>query len=252
MKKISAYIIVLTSMFILNACDDTKKTMSFTNKTAPAIPSLENPKKRIATGFFVTNDGYFITNYHVIKNAQRISITTTDGKKATAEIIHEDKNIDIALCKAEINGEAANWDTRLNVDKGESVLTIGYPLLAIQGPEQKATFGRINAFSGIHGDPNVYQIDVPLQPGNSGGPLISENGAVIGVVKATFNQIAAWENIGTLTQNINYAVQSDKILPMLKDALGSRLKVGNMGKNAHKMPSLIRKFEKTIVLVEVE
>ena len=77
-------------------------------------------------------------------------------------------------------------------------------------------------------------------------------GNVIGVVKATFNQMAALETMGTLTQNINYAVKSDQVLPMLKQTLGDQIKVSNMGKNRQDMPKLITKFEKSVVLVEAE
>lgn len=249
MKAIKYFICILSSV-LLSACQNHKDGMSYTGKTSNVSPKITEQKKRIATGFFVTDDGYFLTNYHVIKNAQDIHITTTSGQRVPAVVIYENKDIDIALCKANVRGQAVNWDTRQNVEKGEGVLTIGYPLMVIQGPEQKATFGRINAFSGIHGDPAVYQIDVPVQPGNSGGPLISENGAVIGVIKATFNQMAAIETIGTITQNVNYAIQSDKILPILQQTLGKQVSIHNVGKNHYDMPRLIRKYEKTIVMVE--
>jgi len=250
--------LTLASAIFLTGCATEQSTLSLTNRPNYAVqendlvPDNMSSKRRIATGFFVTNDGYFVTNYHVIKDASQIYITTSSGERVPAKIIRQDQDIDIVLAKANVKGQAVHWGTRQNVDKGEGVLTLGYPLMVIQGREQKATFGRINSYSGIRGDPGVYQIDVPVQPGNSGGPLISENGNVIGVVKATFNQMAALETMGTLTQNINYAVKSDQVLPMLKQTLGDQIKVTNMGKNRQDMPHLITKFEKSVVLVEAE
>lgn len=252
MRQIFSCFMIMTTL-TLCACDTNKKMLASVGQTQFNVGSAElTSKRRIATGFFVTDNGYFVTNYHVIKGAAQIFITTAKGEHVPATVIAENKDIDIVLAKAEVHGKAVNWGLHQNVVKGEGVLTLGYPLLVIQGREQKATFGRINSFSGIHGDPAVYQIDVPVQPGNSGGPLISENGSVIGVVKATFNQMAAMESIGTFTQNINYAVKSDQILPMLKKALGSQIIVSGSEKHRQEMPNLITKFEKSVVLVEAE
>ena len=73
--------------------------------------------------------------------------------------------------------------------KAQDVFTLGYPLITLTGQEQKASFGRVNALSGIQGDIRFLQIDVPVQPGNSGGPLLSRDGRVVGVVTATLNQL---------------------------------------------------------------
>lgn len=208
------------------------------------------PNRRLATGFFVTDQGHFITNHHVTNGAKNIYITTNKGQRVYAKVIKENPDIDIVIAKADIQSKGVSLGTQKSVEKGEEVLTLGYPLLVIQGSEQKATFGRINAFSGIRGDQKVYQIDVPLQPGNSGGPLISEHGIVIGVVKATFNQLTALQTLGTFTQNINYAVKSDQILPMLHQALGSGLKISNGSSHQQEMSDLVNKFENAVVLVE--
>ncbi len=258
MKKALILSIVLPLAGFLNACETHQKNLAQTQGTefamdeAKMAPGTNLGQRKVATGFFVTDDGYFITNYHVVQGASQIFITTAKGERVPARVVSENRDIDIVLAKANVTGRPVKLGTQQGVAKGEGVLTLGYPLMVIQGREQKATFGRINAFSGIRGDPAVYQIDVPVQPGNSGGPLISENGVVIGVIKATFNQMAALETIGTITQNINYAVKTDQIMPMLTKALGNQLKIGNSTKNRHEMPQLINKYEKSIVLVEAE
>lgn len=254
MKHTVYSILSISTALLLGGCGPEAKLQgsSFTSQEVKSSDQQFSNKRRIATGFFVSNEGHFITNYHVIKDANQIMITTAGGQKVSAKVVLENRDIDIVVAKAEIKSQGVNWETRNRVNKGEGVLTLGYPLMVIQGPEQKATFGRINSFSGIHGDQAVYQIDVPVQPGNSGGPLISENGYVIGVIKATFNQMAALETIGTLTQNISYAVKSDQVIPMLRQVLGNQFKIGDQTKNKQDMPLLITKYERSVVLVEAE
>jgi S1-C subfamily serine protease len=258
MKHTYTLITVISAASLLTGCNAQKKTLAqndpleFTAQEKKLEPEPSLGKRRVATGFFVTDNGYFVTNYHVVKGATQIHITTAKGERVLAKVVSENPDIDIALAKADVQAKAVKWGTRQDVDKGQGVLTLGYPLLAIQGKEQKATFGRINSYSGIRGDPGVYQIDVPVQPGNSGGPLISENGVVIGVIKATFNQMAAIETMGTFTQNINYAVKSDQVLPMLEQTLGNQIKVTAIEKKHQEMPHLITKFERSVVMVEAE
>jgi S1-C subfamily serine protease len=258
MKIMLNLTIIFVSAGFLTACETKQQALAQNTQSQYAVDERSvlqdviSSKRRIATGFFVTDDGYFITNYHVVQGANQIYITTANGNRVPAKIVKENRPIDIVLCKADVHGKRVNWSTHQGIEKGGEVLTLGYPLMVIQGSEQKATFGRINSFSGIRGDPGVYQVDVPVQPGNSGGPLISENGTVIGVMKATFNQLAALETIGTLTQNINYAVKSDQILPMLRETLGDKIKISGNDKSRQDMPHLINKFERSVIMVEAE
>lgn len=111
------------------------------------------------------------------------------------------------------------WDSRqsgfrklLNdvlLAKGEDVFTVGFPLIDLQGQAPKATFGRVNALSGPRDDADFVQIDVPTQPGISGGPLLDPSGRVVGVVTATLDQAVAMRLAGTFAQNVNYAIQPD-------------------------------------------
>jgi S1-C subfamily serine protease len=96
------------------------------------------------------------------------------------------------------------------------VFALGFPLTNIQGQEQKATFGHVNALSGIKGDIRLFQVDVPIQPGNSGGPLLTAEGLVVGVVTATLNPLFTLKSAGAIPQGVNYAVKSDYILPLLQ------------------------------------
>lgn len=126
---------------------------------------------------------------------------------------------------------------------------MGYPLIGLLGQEQKATFGRVNSLSGPLGDFRFIQIDVPIQPGNSGGPLLNKHGQAIGVVVATLNQLEAWKAGGTIPQNVNYAIKSDYALPLIEASVSSQGKT-KIDKNFEMDYSgLIKYLEKSVILV---
>ena len=190
----------------------TKVTYS---KHSGGKPGYGNKSLSTGTGFFISNSGYLITNHHVIENAENISIVLNNGKSLPVDLILKDKINDIALLKASIKTDRLNVSSSSTVNKGEEVFTLGYPLVGLQGQEQKATFGRINSLSGVKGDVRYFQVDIPIQPGNSGGPLIDKNGRVVGLVTAMLSQLNTLRKTGVLPQNVNYAVKSDYIIPLL-------------------------------------
>lgn len=190
--------------------------------TYEAATADSSPKTKGAvasgTGFFVTRNGHIISNYHVIANATHVEVRDSTGKVARAKVISTDPSNDVALLKIEADSVPLTLRPSTVARKGGEVFTLGYPLVSIQGQEQKVTFGRINALSGIQGDIRYLQVDVPIQPGNSGGPLITEEGYVVAVVTATLNQLGTLKATGTLPQSVNYAVKSEYFLPLLQYA----------------------------------
>src|SRR5262249_30839329 len=130
------------------------------------------------TGFLVTSDGYLITNYHVVDGAKEIFIHRASGD-VPAKVIKTDKQDDVALLKADISGLPIQLQTSPHPKVAEQVMALGYPLIQLEGQALKATFGHVNALTGIEDDPRFMQIDVPIQPGNSGGPLINEKGELL-------------------------------------------------------------------------
>lgn len=170
------------------------------------------------TGFFVSRDGYLLTNHHVIDKAKKIEVTTSDKQKHPATVISSDASNDVALLKIDAITNPLPVIAAADIKRGTEVFTLGYPIPFLQGQELKATYGRVNALSGIHGDIRYFQIDVPIQPGNSGGPLITDQGQVIGIVSASLNGISTLITTGAMPQNVNYAVKSEYIQPLLRFA----------------------------------
>lgn len=202
------------------------------------------------TGFFVTSDGVLVTNFHVIDGAKEITVIDTATKKEfVASTLTVDSVNDVAILKIDAQSSAVPLAGSCNVAKGDEVLTLGYPLVALQGQEQKATFGRVNSLTGIKDDLRLVQIDVPVQPGNSGGPLIDKHGEVVGVVTATLDQIVALRTSGTLPQNVNFAVKIDYILPALKTAVKNLSPAKNSPPANLEMAKIVALREATVVLV---
>ena len=144
------------------------------------------------TGFFVSEDGFIVTNHHVIDGADEITVRDSTGNFSKAITVLRDKANDIAVIKVIGQGfPTLAIGKSSDVKKGASVFTIGFPNATIQGRESKVTTGVISSLSGIKGEPNSFQISVPIQPGNSGGPLIDFTGAVIGLTTSNFHDSRA-------------------------------------------------------------
>jgi len=169
------------------------------------------------TGFAISNSGDLITNFHVIDGAENIIVVDTNKEEYKVTVISKDPVNDVALIKIDKKTKGLPLVQSAKTKKGHDVLTLGYPLVSIQGQEQKATFGRINSLSGIKDDIRMFQIDIPIQPGNSGGPMLNKEGEVVGVITSTLNQIITLRESGSLPQNVNFAVKSDYILPLVNN-----------------------------------
>ena len=171
------------------------------------------------SGFFITEDGYFITCFHVVVNSGKITLRNLKGEVFEARAIAVDRSNDLALLKAEVSGGvrfkplplSASGDVR----RGAAIVTMGFPNINQQGIEPKVTDGIINSFSGANNDARVFQISAAVQTGNSGGPLITMDGNVIGVVASKLDAQAMARQTGDIPQNVNYAIKSQYVLDML-------------------------------------
>ncbi len=171
------------------------------------------------TAFFVSWEGHLVTNHHVVKDRRRVRVLLEEGDGVPARILATDPEDDLALLQVDVIARPLPLRASRPLVKGEEVFALGYPLVAIQGQEQKATFGRVNALSGAKGDARFAQVDVPIQPGNSGGPLIDRHGEVVGVVTAMLDSQKVLEVAGVVPQNVNYALKADRVMAALREQL---------------------------------
>jgi len=168
------------------------------------------------SGFFVSADGYFVTNDHVVRNAQRVKLKI-GGNVLPATLVREDSADDLALLKVEGQFKALGISTA-DADLGQEVFTIGFPDIRLQGTEPKYTDGKVSSLAGLKDDPTEYQVSVPVQPGNSGGPLVDTDGNVRGVIVARLDDMAALRAVGSLPQNVNYAIKGSVLRDFLAQA----------------------------------
>ena len=166
------------------------------------------------TGFFITPD-LVATNFHVVENSKNLWVYLREIK-IEAIVVLRDKRNDLAILRIMNVGPAITGSIRPipivgsdTVKNGEVVYTIGFPVPSDLGKRPKVSQGIINSLSGWDDDPRLFQISIPVQPGNSGGPLLNTRGEAIGVVTSTVNVTQFYEKTGVVPQNINYAMKSD-------------------------------------------
>ncbi|KMP12049.1 hypothetical protein UZ36_02240 [Candidatus Nitromaritima sp. SCGC AAA799-C22] len=130
---------------------------------------------------------------------------------------------------------------------------MGYPASSILGKNQKITDGIISAVTGVEDDPTMFQITVPIQPGNSGGPLFNEKGEVIGITTASLS-LNAIRSLGTLPQNINYAIKSSLVNNLL--ATNPKTLLSNRGivavPKGNSLSDFFEQVSNNIVLIEAK
>ena len=224
-----------------------------TNKSGKVFSGndpIESNPTASGTGFFITEDGFLITNEHVVREATRVHLLTNLGI-ISAKVVKVDAANDLALLQAEGKFAALPVATSRSAKLGNTVATVGFPNIGLQGFAPKLAKGEIASLAGAQDDPRYFQISVPIQPGNSGGALVDERGNVVGVVAAKLNANAALETSGALPENVNYAVKSSFLLGFLESvpAIFIKLKAPNIIER--KFEDVVRSAEKAAVLVLV-
>ncbi len=168
----------------------------------------EADAKYSGTGFALTNDGYFVTNYHVTEGADSIYILDNAGKYYKAYVVNYNAQTDIALLKVEKKsfrfgkGEIPYALASKKAALGAYVFTLGFP-------EDDITYneGYISARNGYNGDSMQYRLELPAKSGQSGAPVIDNKGNLIGIVSGKESQ----------SKGTTYAVSSGALLTLLQD-----------------------------------
>ncbi len=145
------------------------------------IPDEPLESRSLGSGFFISPDGYILTNHHVVDDADQIIVRTSDRNEYVAKVIGSDKRSDVALLKVDAkNAPVVKIGTSKNLKVGEWVLAIGSPF----GFDHSATAGIVSAKGRSLPSENYVpfiQTDVAINPGNSGGPLFNLDGEVVGI-----------------------------------------------------------------------
>jgi serine protease Do len=178
------------------------------NATPGATPS------GIGTGFFI-NATDILTAAHVVADCGHVSLASG----APLRVAEMNEALDLALLSSP--EPSTNWlvlgglpDARL----GERVFALGYPYAGILSSRLTVTGGNVSARDGILPDESRLMISAPIQPGNSGGPVLNKRGEVLGVVVSRLDELTVLGATGTLPQNMNFAVPPDAMMGFLADA----------------------------------
>lgn len=184
----------------------------------PEDKSSSDGWKGNGSGFFLNPKGYIATNYHVVEGTTALQANfTRNGKTESypATVVVTDPQNDLAIIKIDeksFDGNSAlpyGLMTRTK-DTGSEVFAMGYPMADVMGSEVKFTDGKISSKSGIGGDVRVYQISVPIQPGNSGGPLFDMGGNVVGITSSGLNRDYF------KSENVNYAIKASYLKNLME------------------------------------
>jgi S1-C subfamily serine protease len=215
------------------------------------IADAESRARRVGTGFFITDNGYLLTCFHVVNNAASIQVGTKRGL-FYADLVQSDSDKDIALLKVAGTFSSLPLDSSNPVNLGEAVFTIGFPRPDLQGWQPKLTRGEISSLTGMQDNPDDYQISVPVQPGNSGGALLDEHGNVVGIVSATLRASEADIKEGIAPENVNYAIKSSCAKTLLDSVSGGllKLKSANLSDN-RKFGDVVQASQEAVAVVLV-
>ena len=175
-------------------------------------PPTSGPQVAEGTCFAVRSDGVLVTAYHVVEGATSIQVALADGRQLPATVETVSPTLDLAVLRvAASTPEYLVLAENRPASLGDSVFTIGFPVRSLLGDEPKYSSGEISSLSGPHDDATYLQVTVPIQPGNSGGPLVSSQAEVLGIVTLIAAPLPFIEATGSLPQNINWAVRGELV-----------------------------------------
>ena len=168
------------------------------------------------SGFVLTKDGFIVTNYHVVKNADTVKVTMYNGDEYEAKYVGGDEDYDIAVIKveaADLQPVTLGDSDKLNV--GDHVLAVGNPLGELTFSMSGGMVSSVNRAINVSGTPfNMIQTDASINPGNSGGPMFNEYGEVVGIVSAKYSSTG-----NEAVEGLGFAIPINDVFAMIQDIM---------------------------------
>ncbi len=214
-----ALVSALVTFFMIRSYDDQhqanyqelRRVVDRLSRSVNTIKSNKKPgvapSKYSGSGFMVSNNGYIATSYHVVKTADSIVVENEKFGRLKTTFVYGDDTADIALLlitdERFVKLSSLPYPIRINEGSiGEPVYTLGYPREDVVYGD-----GSISATSGFEQNKYSYQVSIPANPGNSGGPMIDQNGSVIGIINGA----------QTETRGAAFAIKSEVLLKVIQD-----------------------------------
>lgn len=221
---------------------------------SPTSPPTEDQRVvSMGTGWFCS-PRHIVTSWHVLAGKEKFYVSSELYQKIPVRLIVSDRKNDLAILEIPDTGSANPKYLPLAADRvstGEQVFTVGFPHISFLGKAPKYTEGTVSALSGIGDDPRILQISVPVQSGNSGGPLLNAAGEVVGVVASKLAAARVFEWTGDLPQKVNFAVKVDYLRPILRSR-SVNFRTGSDEAKTLSRPDLVKRVEPALVVVTAE
>lgn len=190
-----------------------------------------DPARFGGTGFAVSTNGYVVTNYHVVKDADSVYVQNAAGENYHARIIYSEPQYDVALLRIDDStfkslSPLPYAIERVSSDLGEDVYTLGYP-------RSNAVYdkGYLSSSTGYKDDSTSYQVSIPVNPGNSGGPLLDNKGNIIGIISGKDSHM----------DGSSFAVKSEYLVKAIKNMPADSVNKKPMLNSKNTLASLSRK-----------
>lgn len=168
------------------------------------------------SGFVITQDGYIVTNQHVVSGASSVNVTLYNGDTYPATVVGGDSDYDVAVLKIEANGlQAVTLGKSADVNVGDTVMAIGNPLGELTFSMSQGIVSCCDRAINVDGTPfNMIQVDASINPGNSGGPLMNLYGEVVGIVSAKYSSYS-----DTTVEGIGFAIPISDVQTIITDIM---------------------------------
>ena len=179
-------------------------------RPAPAPQLVPTAASSLGTAFFVRPDGVLLTALHLVEGARSILVRCPGREPATATISNSARGQDLAVLKTSLAAPAyLNMREARGVELGDPIFTVGFPAAGAATAASRLSDGAVSAVSGPDAETAFLQMTVPVQPGNSGGPVVTGDGSVVGVVSSITAIIPLLKAPSILPQNVSWAVKAD-------------------------------------------
>ena len=168
------------------------------------------------SGFIITQDGYIVTNHHVVSGASSVTVTLHDGREYPATVVGSDSDYDVAVLKINATDlQPVTLGNSSSVNVGDSVLAIGNPLGELTFSMSQGIVSCCDRAINVDGTPfNMIQVDASINPGNSGGPLMNLYGEVVGIVSAKYSSYS-----DTTVEGLGFAIPIGDVQAIITDIM---------------------------------
>ena len=190
----------------------------------PEVKSAPTPSPEAhistGTGFQITREGHVVTNFHVAGDCQQITLNKPSNLPVPASLVAADRDNDLVVLKASglPKDSVAPLREGASPKAGTEIVVFGFPLTGLLASNGNVVTGNITSLAGLGNKASQYQISAPVQPGNSGGPVLDREGRVVAVVVSKLDAMKAVEATGDIPQNINFAIKESVLQNFLESS----------------------------------